>query len=137
MSNPALAKRFIKNLHNPDIDNKGAGLCAGYARECVTDELGADVANPTGMTARQAFAWYKERGYHIPRKQGSVVGDLLFKVSDGAGKFGHVGGRVFDNKVAENSTVHGISEARGVRTLKAFGSNYEIIRLPLPGVNKS
>ncbi len=136
VSNPKVAKAFADNLRSDSIDNKSAGLCAGYARECVTDALGADIANPAGMTARQAFAWYKKRGYHVPRERGSVVGDLLFKVSPGAGKFGHVGGRITMNRVAENSTVHGISEARGIRTLAAFGDNYEIIRLPLPGVGK-
>lgn len=73
----------------------------------------------------------RSAGYSIPLQNGSVPGDLLFKLH-GSGGDGHVGIRVLGNKVAENSSVHWDGhDARGFRSLKEFGHFDLIIRLPL------
>lgn len=70
-------------------------------------------------------------GFEVPKENGSVPGDLLFKLT-GSGGFGHVGIRVAGNMVAENSSVHDDDDgdARGLRTLAEFGDFDVIIRIP-------
>lgn len=117
------------------IDNVTGGFCAGWLRE-VAEEVRPEIFHhPAGLNARAAFKWYEARGMHIQRKRGSVPGDFLFKVGPNHGKHGHCGIRVQGNRVAENSSVHGIGQedARGFRDLKSFGSSYEIIRPKLIG----
>lgn len=134
MPNTKLAKEAVKNLTDNDIspDNRIGGHCAGFARETVWDVYGEDsgVSPPSGLDAVRQYQWFKKRGYAVPLKNGSVVGDLLYKFG---GAHGHVMIRIPGNKVAENSSVHGIGpdeDARGTRTLKQIGTVEGIVRLP-------
>jgi hypothetical protein len=83
-------------------------------------------------SARLTGRRFKKSPYAVNLTNGSVVGDLLYKLN-GSGGAGHVGIRIAGNRVAENSSVHwdGI-DARGIRTLREFGHFDLIVRLPLP-----
>jgi hypothetical protein len=73
---------------------------------------------------------FKNSPYCVPLENGSVPGDILYKLS-GSGGDGHVGIRILGNKVAENSSVHWDGQdARGIRTLREFGNFDLIVRLP-------
>jgi hypothetical protein len=125
-----VAQMAIDCLTLRGIENTQAGHCAGWVREVVERVHPAIFHHPRGLDARAAFEWYVAKGLLIPRRRGSVPGDLLFKVGGGHGLHGHVGVRIAGNVVAENSSVHGIGDddARGVRSLKAYGASYMIIR---------
>lgn len=130
--NKALAQKAIEDLHADHITNTTRGLCAGWAREVVTDEHGKAVANPKGLDAWNAFKWYQQRGLSVAPEHGSVIGDILFKKATVFNPHGHVGIRIAGNRVAENSSVHARDDedARGIRTLSQFGRVDGIIRIP-------
>lgn len=59
----------------------------------------------------------------------SLPGDLLYW-THGHGEFGHVGGRIYGNWLAENSVVHWDgSDARGVRSLLELKQPDMVVRL--------
>lgn len=131
----ALATKAEKNLTGPNIThgNTSGGHCAGFARENIWQVYGqsSSYSPPTGLDAIAQYDWFKKRGLTVPKKNGSVIGDLLYKFG---GTHGHVGVRIAGNRVAENSSVHGVGDedARGIRTLKQFGEFDGIVRLPEP-----
>ncbi len=80
---------------------------------------------------------FKKSPYAVDVSHGSVPGDILYKGRKTSGRFGHVGIRIEGNKVAENSSSHvdpehGDNDARGTRSLEAFGAYELIVRLPEP-----
>lgn len=131
----ALADRAEKNLTGLGITygNTLGGHCAGYARENIWQVYGADseFASPAGLDAIAQFDWYERKGLAVPVKGGSIIGDLLYKFG---GAHGHVGIRIPNSRVAENSSVHGVGDqdARGIRTIAQFGEVEGIVRLPEP-----
>ncbi len=113
-------KGFIKEPH----------CCQMWVRqvyESVYDERFDDFQKDTAILAGRA--WKRSR-YAVLLRNGSVPGDLLYKLH-GSGGDGHVGIRLPGNIVAENSSVHWDGkDARGTRTLKEFGNFDLIVRLP-------
>ncbi len=130
--NKQLAEQAKTNIRRAGMDNTTPGHCAGWARETVTDIYGAAVANPPGLDAGEAFEWYKARGKSIELSQGHTIGDILFKFPTKRSPHGHVEIRIEDNRSAGNSSAHinSKNDARGIRTLKAFGKVDGIVRLP-------
>ncbi len=131
--NLKLAGNAQKNLTDSDIspNNRTPGHCAGWARETIWETYTAKskYSPPSGLDAKAQYRWFEARGLIVPIARGSVVGDILYKFG---GRHGHVGIRIGGNRVAENSSVHGIGEedARGIRTLNSFGQVDGIVRLP-------
>lgn len=86
---------------------------------------------PRGVDAAGAERWYKGQGLWRDPRRGSIVGDILFQSGHGHGRHGHVGCRIFGNRVGENSSVHCSGtdrDARGVRDLASFGALSGIVR---------
>jgi (p)ppGpp synthase/HD superfamily hydrolase len=113
---------------------EGRSMCQRFVRQCVEKEFGKKFEGLIHQsTAREAALAFQENGlYVIPLEQGSIPGDLLYKI-EGSGGFGHVGIRVTGNRVAENSVVHfeasGGKDGRGFRSLHDFGHFDLIVRL--------
>jgi len=108
------------------------GFCEKFVREIVQRCYGARFDDCFAASAALTGARFKEAGWSVPRSNGSRPGDLLYK-THGSGDYGHVGIRVIGNRVAENSSCHFNSDtedARGFRSLEAFGHFDLIIRLP-------
>jgi hypothetical protein len=107
-----------------------AGWCEKWARLVKERAYGGAFSHLRRGTATEAFYAFKNAGYAVDVADGSVEGDLLYKLRAAGGK-GHVGTRLKGNWVAENSTVHGgDADARGLRTIEEFGTVEGIIRLP-------
>jgi hypothetical protein len=108
------------------------GFCARFVRQVVWEVYNRRDFPPGNLDARQQFQWFAAQGLSIPLEHGSVPGDLLYKISFHDGLHGHVGIRCIGNVVIENSSYHSEngSDARGQRTLEAFGEVSGIIRLP-------
>lgn len=104
--------------------------CQRWVRQLLESEYGmmyAPLCLENAVLSGKAFL---RGGYGIPLKNGSVPGDLLYKLT-GSGGDGHVGVRIPGNLVAENASLHWDGkDARGTRTLKEFGHFDLIIRLP-------
>jgi hypothetical protein len=106
---PSRCQEFIRLASEEVVGNKFDDEFAGTARE-------------TGMN----FIGTK---YQVPREDGCIPGDLLYKL-DGSGGSGHVAMRIPGNKVVENSSIHWNGrDARGTRTMKEYGHFDVIVRL--------
>jgi hypothetical protein len=106
------------------------GWCEKFVRYAKTDAYGSQFSHLQRSTALETALVFQDAGYSVPVKNGSIEGDLLYKLT-GSGGAGHVGIRLRGNMVAENSTVHWDgTDARGIRTLAEFGNYDLIIRLP-------
>lgn len=82
-------------------------------------------------SARDAFAMYEELGLVMPRGTVAQIGDILYWVEDGDGRYGHVGIKYSSTRFAENSSVHTGPEdfdARGWRFV-ARRPGYRVVRL--------
>lgn len=82
-------------------------------------------------SARDAFEQYNALGLVMPKGTRPQIGDILYKVGDGDGKFGHVGIKSKVNRVIENSSAHvgpGDTDARGWRSEANF-KTARIVRL--------
>lgn len=114
-------------------------LCQRFVREVVQAVYGNTFDSYWAASAALTARNFRRKGVLIvPLSHGSTVGDLLYKTT-GSGGDGHVGIRVPGNRVAENSSLHWDPEsahpdARGFRTLSAFGHYDVIVRLPAPQV---
>jgi hypothetical protein len=116
-------------------------LCQKFARMVVQKVVGHQFdAVLQKASAKEAALSLYHAGIAFPKSQlaakgGLQAGDLLYKTV-GSGGFGHVGIYIGDNKVAENSSVHwkasGGRDARGVRTLAAFGDFQYVARFNVP-----
>lgn len=127
----ALAKHALFAVRNGSFVRL-RGNCLRFVREVVSNLKPNAWPLEIGPNAWEAANRLEKLGYGIPLSQGSQVGDLLFKKPTENNAAGHVGIRVPGNRVAENSSYHAASDdddARGVRTLKQFGTYHKIIRL--------
>lgn len=126
-----LAAQFEKSLTGEGYEKK-PGLCLRKIRvdleECNVPE---EMRVPYGQSARSMFKIYEKRGYVMPVGTRPQIGDILFKVADGDGKAGHVGGKFAANKIGENSSAHWTEEnqdARGWRTERNY-KGARVVRL--------
>lgn len=137
--NKALANQAIAGLSDSSV--KIAGYCQKWVRQQIMKTYGQKKYEKYFEKYMKASAYetmlaFKNSPYAVPVKNGSTVGDILYKGRKTSGTHGHVGIRIAGNKVAENSSSHidtqGDKDARGIRSLGAYG-NYElIVRLPDP-----
>jgi hypothetical protein len=93
-----------------------------------------------GFGARFDFAWketavlaaieWEKSKWCVPLENGSTIGDILYWKSGNNG-FGHVGIRISNNLVAQNSSMlwNG-RDARGVRDIRHMRDYDVIVRLP-------
>jgi len=116
-------------------------LCQKFARIVVQKVVGHQFdAVLQKASAKEAALSLYHAGIAFPKSQlaakgGLKAGDLIYKTV-GSGGFGHVGIYLGDNKVAENSSVHwrasGNRDARGIRSLTAFGDFQYVARFNVP-----
>lgn len=135
MANTILANAAQGALAAQGFESQ-SGYCMRFVRQVIQSIYGAkydDYFKPSAYESMLAFRARHDL-IHNP-VDGSVIGDILFKGIKTSGKFGHVGIRIAGNLVAENSSAHTSEhdrEARGTRTLEAFGAYELIVRLPSP-----
>ncbi len=106
-------------------------------REIIQNIYGRRYNEYFRPSAYETMLAFRKSPYAVPVENGSVVGDILYKGRRTSGHYGHVGIRIPGNKVAENSSSHvdpqgRDDDARGVRSLDAFGEYELIVRLPRP-----
>lgn len=111
-----------------------AGMCQKWVREVVESVYGKKFQKYMKGSAYLTMLAFKNSPYAVDPSSGSVPGDILYKGRKTSGKHGHVGIRILGNKVAENSSSHvdpssGDHDARGTRSLDAYGSYELIVRL--------
>ncbi len=126
---------------NDDCESR-AGWCQRWTREKLIQTYGQKKYEKYFERYMKDDAYltmlaFKKSKYAVPVENGSVVGDILYKGRKTSGTFGHVGIRIAGNKVAENSSSHvnpraGDHDARGTRSLDAYGAYELIVRLPEP-----
>jgi hypothetical protein len=132
MPNKKLAAKAVAALTEPGFE-KTAGYCQKFTRQVVQSALGHQYDKFFKASAVETMNAFKKSPYAVPVANGSQIGDILYKGTKTSGKYGHVGIRVAGNKVAENSSSHvseGDRDARGTRSLDAFGAYELIVRLP-------
>lgn len=118
---------------------KRPSYCARWLRQVVEEATNDASILPDWLDARAQFYFLQAKGFAIPVSNGSVPGDLLYKIGLGQGLHGHCGIRVPGNHVAENSSYHSAydSDARGMREIEEFGRVTGIIRLPQSAFEKN
>lgn len=152
-----IANKAIAALSDPAFDNV-AGHCQMFARE-VAEAIGGSVgaamdAYRTG-SALETMKNFEPTQYNVWENIGSnndspesgflQPGDFLYKGIATSGPFGHVGvyigmfkleGQISAPCIAENSSYHinpahmgNVSNAKGIRTLSAFGPFEMVVRL--------
>lgn len=137
MANKKLADAAENALTAQGFESK-SGYCQKWVRQVVQSVYGGDFDKFWTASAAETMALFKKSPYAVKVDPtlpggGSVVGDILYKGTKTSGKYGHVGIRVAGNKVAENSSSHvsgNDREARGTRSLAAYGAFELIVRLP-------
>ena len=135
--NKKLATKAVEALTGPGFESR-SGFCLRWTRQVVQSVYGSKYDAYWTASATETMAKVKGSPYAVKVDNtlpagGSQVGDILLKGTKTSGKYGHVGIRVIGNKVAENSSAHTSGtdrEARGLRSLDAFGSFELIMRLP-------
>lgn len=139
MANNKLAKTAVAGLTAESGFEKISGYCMRYVRQCIQKTHGHKYDKYFRPSAVESMEAFRNSPYAVkvdPNQPGggSVAGDILFKGTRTSGKYGHVGIRVPGNKVAENSSSHineaGDRDARGTRSLEAYGKFELIVRLP-------
>jgi hypothetical protein len=136
--NKPLADQAKKGLTDNSV--KTAGYCQKWFRQQLIKTYGMKLYKKyfekyMKGSAYETMLAFKNSPYAVPVSNGSVVGDVLYKGRKTSGKYGHVAIRVPANLVAENSSSHvgpGDNDARGLRSLNAYGSYELIVRLPAP-----
>lgn len=133
-----LAEQAVKGLTD-NRSAKTAGYCQKWVRQQIQKTYGSRFDKYMAESATLTMEAFRDSPYfvEVDRDQlggGSVPGDILYKGTKTSGRFGHVGIRILGNKVAENSSSHvsGRGDARGTRSLQAFGKFEGIVRLPSP-----
>jgi hypothetical protein len=132
--NKKLGKQAEEALTAKGFESR-SGYCQRWVRQVVQKMYGSEFNEYFKASAYETMLAFKDSPYAVDPEKGSVIGDILYKGRKTSGKYGHVGIRVAGNKVAENSSAH-VSEtdreARGTRTLDAYGAYELIVRLPEP-----
>lgn len=129
-TNATLAATAVSAVTDPAFERRGS-YCQRFLRQVIQKAHGARYdAFHKGTAEASRKAWIRA-GYAVPVKNGSVVGDILYKRATNAVPEGHVGIRVSGNRVAENSTtgIGRVQGAKGFRTLEEFGEVQTIVRL--------
>jgi hypothetical protein len=110
-----------------------AGMCQKFVRQVIQSQYGSKYNKYFGGSAVETMENFRKSPYAVDPSKGTQLGDILYKGRKTSGRYGHVGIRILGNKVAENSSSH-VSErdreARGTRTLSAYGKYELIVRLP-------
>lgn len=114
---------------------KRPGWCQKWIRQVVQKTHGNKYDKYFDDSAYLTMLNFKKSPYAVPAVEPTQVGDILYKGRKTSGKHGHVGIRILGNKVAENSSSHvdpsaGDNDARGTRSLDAYGAYELIVRLP-------
>lgn len=136
----ALATQAKKGLSDNSVSE--AGMCQMWVRQQIMKTYGQAkyekyferfMAGSAYLTMQN----FRKSKYAVPVKDGSLIGDILYKGRKTSGTHGHVGIRIAGNKVAENSSSHvdsdsGDHDARGIRSLSAYGDWELTVRLPEP-----
>lgn len=137
--NRTLAAVALRALVAPGYETH-KGYCARWVRQCDETACGDERHNDYWRTddspsaAKSAVA-FRDAGLGFNYSGQSLqIGDILFKTL-GSGGFGHVG--IYTPRgVAENSSYQaarsGNGDARGLRSLAAFGAFQIVARLPDP-----
>lgn len=137
MPNKKLAKQAVDALTDPGFESE-AGYCQRWVRQVVQAAHGNKYDKYFKASAVETMKAFAKSPYAVKVNPdvvggGTVVGDILYKGTKTSGRHGHVGIRVVGNKVAENSSAHTSDtdrEARGTRSLVAYGDFELIVRLP-------
>lgn len=132
MANLKLATRAKGALTAKGFESK-SGYCQKWTRQTVQSLFGKKYDKYWKPSAVETMEEFRGSPYAVPVENGSVIGDILYKGTKTSGRYGHVGIRIAGNKVAENSSAHTSDtdrEARGTRSLEAFGKYELIVRLP-------
>ena len=115
---------------------RGSGYCQKWVRQCVQKLHGHRFDEYFKGSAVETMEAFRNSPYAVKVSDGSVPGDILYKGRKTSGTYGHTGIRVPGNRVAENSSSHineaGDRDARGFRSLDAFGKYELIVRLEDP-----
>jgi cell wall-associated NlpC family hydrolase len=122
-----------KALTAPGYETQ-AGYCQKWTRQVIQHLYGSRFDQYWRASAIETMKAFKGTPYALPVDTPLQKGDILYKGNRTSGKFGHVGIVVSGGKVAENSSSHinpeaGDNEARGTRTIKAFGPFEMVVRL--------
>jgi hypothetical protein len=132
--NLVLAEEAQRALTAPGYETE-PGYCQRFTRQVVQKVYGGKFDKYFKSSAYETMLAFKDSPYAVPVERGSLPGDLLYKGRKTSGTHGHVGIRILGNKVAENSSAHvremGDRDARGTRSLEAFGEFELIVRLPI------
>jgi len=136
--NKKLAATATSALTGPGFESR-TGFCQRFVRQVVQATLGHEYDGCFKASAVESMAAFKGTPYAVKVDPnlpggGAQPGDLLYKGRKTSGRFGHVG-ICIGTKVAENSSSHvgettGDRDARGTRSLAAFGAYELIVRLP-------
>lgn len=109
-----------------------SGFCERAKKEMLRlADVPRELRTENAASAREAFGIYQKMGLVMPVGTKPQIGDILYKVGDGDGKFGHVGIKSGLNRVIENSSAHvseGDRDARGWRSEKNFATA-RVVRL--------
>jgi hypothetical protein len=83
-------------------------------------------------TADEAATAFSGSEYAVDPARGSVPGDILYWFGTPKNSFGHVGFRMFHNKLGENSTRHryGPEGCKGLADITVVRKPELIVRLP-------
>lgn len=129
-SNPALSAAAISGLTNPAFEKK-PGMCQRFVRQAIQRAHGNRFDRFHLGTAELSRRAWINGGYSVEPKNGSVIGDILYKKATSGQPEGHVGIRISGNRVAENSTRSAgrISGGKGIVSLAEFGHVDTIVRL--------
>src|SRR6476660_5629063 len=129
--NLKLAHKASEALTAKSGFEKQSGYCCRFVRQVIQAVYGNKYDKYFKASAYETMLAFKDSPYAVKLTKGelgggSVIGDILFKGNKTSGKFGHVGIRVAGNKIAENSSAHfnekeGDHDARGTRSLQAWG----------------
>ena len=128
--NATLAATATSAITNPAFERRG-GYCQRFVRQVVQRAHGSRYDRFHKSTAEASRKAWIAGGYAVNPKNGSVIGDILYKAATREVPEGHVGIRVAGNRVAENSTTSlgRVQGAKGFRTLEEFGAVKTIVRL--------
>lgn len=111
---------------------KRPGFCERWVKQVLRHvEVPEPLRMEDAVSARAAFEEYRAAGLAMPVGTVAQIGDLMYWVRDGDGKFGHVAIKFASDRYGENSSVHysiGTGDARGWRYVSGH-PGYRVVRL--------